>query len=86
MGSIVHFNTQRCIEEGLKVLWFVKYGPDASHMWEAKHFERLKDARVFAAKLPLTPTGGTRPYMIEKYEYTKCNVYGDIVKITEVQS
>ena len=44
-----------------KILWFVKYGPDSSHMWEAKSFDKLKDAREFANNLPLSPTGGVRP-------------------------
>ena len=36
-----------------KILWFVTYGPDSSHMWEAKPFDKLKDAREFANNLPL---------------------------------
>lgn len=68
----------------MRVLWFVKYGPDASHMWEAKSFERLKDARTFAATLPHTPTGAPRPFMIERFEYVQDKIYGDIVRISEV--
>ena len=67
-----------------KILWFVKYGPDASHMWDAKHFDTLRDARKFAASLPATPTGGERPFCIDRYEYTQDKIYGDIVKISEV--
>ena len=67
-----------------KMLWFVKYGPDASHMWEAKAFDRLKDAREFANNLPPSPTGGVRPRMIERHEYIQSRVYGDVVKIKEV--
>ena len=38
-----------------KILWFVKYGPDSSHMWEAKSFDKLKDASaLFAGKLSRT--------------------------------
>jgi hypothetical protein len=68
-----------------KILWFVKYGPDSSHMWEAKSFDKLKDAREFANNLPLSPTGGVRPTMIERYEYIQSRVYGDVVKIREVK-
>ena len=68
----------------MKVLWFVQYGPDASHMWEAKPFSRLKDAKKFARNLPLTPTGGKRPVAINRYEYVQDKVYGDIVRISEV--
>ena len=68
-----------------KILWFVKYGLDSSHMWEAKSFDKLKDAREFANNLPLSPTGGVRPATIERYEYVQSRVYGDIVKISEVK-
>ena len=68
-----------------KILWFVKYGPDSSHMWEAKLFDNLKDAREFANNLPLSLTNSLHPFMIERYEYTQSRVYGDIVKITEVK-
>ena len=67
-----------------KILWFVTYGPDSSHMWEAKPFDKLKDAREFANNLPLSP-GGVRPTTIERYEYIQSRVYGDIVKISEVK-
>lgn len=70
----------------MHVLWFVMYGPDASHMWEAKPFDRLKDAKKFAKNLPLTPTGGERPFKIERYEYTNDKVYGDLVRIREVKA
>lgn len=70
----------------MKKLWFVKYGPDASHMWEAKPFDKLKDAREFAKNLPLTPAGFERPFMIERYEYIQDQVYGDIVRISEVKA
>ena len=69
----------------MKVLWFVRYGPDASHQWDAKFFDKLKDAREFAQSLPLTPTGGTRPFRIERFEYAKSEIYGDIVNILEVE-
>ena len=68
-----------------KILWFVKYGPDSSHMWEAKSFDKLKDAREFANNLPLSPTGGVRPATIERYEYIQSRVYGDIVNIRDVK-
>ena len=48
-----------------KTLWFVTYGPFSSHMWEAKSFDKLKDAREFANNLPLSPTGGVSPTTIE---------------------
>ena len=69
-----------------KVIYFVKYGPDASHQWDAKPFDRLKDAREFARNLPETPTGGERPFKIERYRYKECNIYGDLVDITEVRA
>lgn len=68
-----------------KILWFVTYGPDSSHMWESKSFDKLKDAREFANNLPLSPTDGVRPVMIERYEYIQSRVYGDVVKIREAK-
>lgn len=68
-----------------KILWFVKYGPDSSHMWEAKPFDKLKDAIEFVNNLPLSPAGGVRPTMIERHEYIQSRVYGDTVKIREVK-
>lgn len=68
----------------MKTLWFVTHGNDLSHMWDSKHFHRLKDAKEFARNLPPTPAGGKQPYIIEKYSYSKCEVYGDIVQTTEV--
>ena len=65
-------------------LWFVKHGPDASHLWETQPFKRLKDAKSFCEKLPPTPIGGERPYKIEKFEYLKSAIYGDTVRISEV--
>jgi hypothetical protein len=66
-----------------RVLWFVRYGPDDSHMWESKPFNRLRDAREFAGNLPLTPQGFPRPVKIERFEYVQDQVYGDIVRISE---
>ena len=63
----------------MKILWFVTYGPDESHMFESKPFDRLKDAKEFALNLPDKPTGGKRPFLIERYEYHKSNIYGDTV-------
>lgn len=69
-----------------KILWFVKWGPDESHMWDAKVFNRLKDAKAFANILPPTPTGGERPIVIERAEYIESNVYGDVVRFLEVKT
>ena len=68
-----------------KILWFVRYGPDASHMWDAKPFTKLREAREFAKDLPETPTGGVRPFVIERYEYVSDNVYGDTIRVREVK-
>ena len=67
------------------ILSFVTYGPDSSHMWEAKPFDKLKDEREFANNLPLSTTGNVRPFMIERYEYIQSRVYGDIVNIRDVK-
>jgi len=70
----------------MRVLWFVKYGPDASHMWDAKPFDRLKDARLFAKSLPPLAGGGERPFVIERFEYVQDKIYGDIVRVSEVSA
>ena len=70
----------------MRIIWFVKYGPDASHMWEAKPFDRLRDARSFSNTLPPTPTGEKRPFKIERFEYVQDRIYGDIVRISEVSA
>lgn len=70
----------------MRIIYFVKYGPDASHMWDAKPFNRLRDAKRFAQDLPLTPSGHTRPLKIERFEYLQDKVYGDIVRISEVSA
>jgi len=76
------FSVKRLV---MPVLYFVKSGPDESHMWDVVRFKRLKDARQFASELPLTPGGGARPFAIERYEYKQDEVYGDIVSISEVR-
>ncbi len=86
MGKMQPIQAQNILGSRMKVLWFVKYGPDCSHLWDAKPFNRLKDARVFAKNLPATPTGGERPFMIEKFEYVQDQVYGDIIRISEVRA
>ncbi len=70
----------------MKILFFVKYGPDSSHMWDAKPFDRLKDAREFAKNLPKTPTGFERKFKIERFEYSECKIYGDTVRISEIKA
>ena len=67
------------------VFWFVSHGPDASHLINVDRFGRLRDAKRFAEELPEAPTGGARPYKIERAEYTESNVHGDDVLITEVK-
>ena len=69
----------------MRILYFVTSGPDASHMWDVKPFNRLKDARRFAHDLPLTPYGHVRPFKIERVAYLQDRVYGDIVRISEVR-
>ena len=70
----------------LPILYFVRFGPDSSHKWDAKPFEKLKDARKFVMELPKTPTGFDRPFIIERFEYINSTVYGDIVNIREVKA
>ena len=47
----------------MKPLWCVSYGPDDSHMWECKHFDRLRDARDFTSGL-------FKPYRIYRHTWT----------------
>ena len=68
-----------------KKLWFVNYGPNRSHLWDAKCFDKLRDAKAFAESLPNTPMGDKAPYKIMRHEYLESAVWGDSVKITEVQ-
>ena len=35
----------------LSVLWFVKSGPDASHLCDVSNFETLRDAKAFAERV-----------------------------------
>jgi hypothetical protein len=68
----------------MKTLWFVSSGPDKSHLWDTKPFDRKRDAMQYVADLPPAPTGNKRPYKITRYDYIKSKSYGDIVEITEV--
>lgn len=70
----------------MKTIYFVKYGPDASHQVEAKLFHKLKEARLFASNLPKTPIGGERPFSIERHRYVESHIFGDIVQISEVKA
>lgn len=70
----------------MKILYFVKFGPDISHLWESKPFDKLKDAQDFAKNLPPTPIGHERPFVIERHKYSKSNVYGDTVSISKVET
>lgn len=58
-----------------KILYFVCSGIDPAHFWDAKPFDRLKDAKEYAQNLPLTPQGLARPYRIERWKYEKANNY-----------
>ena len=74
------------MKKDLRGLNWIKLSNGAGfYMWETKLFDKLKDAREFANNLPLSPIGGVRPFMIERYEYTQSKVYGDIVKIREMK-
>ena len=53
------------------ILYFVCSGIDPAHFWEAKAFDRLKDAKAYAQELPPTPQGKERPYRIERWEYKR---------------
>ena len=43
-----------------KILWFVRYGPDASHMWDAKSFTKLREDLL----------------KTEKYDFGYCGLAG----------
>lgn len=42
----------------MKILYFVIFGQDKSHLWETNIFKRLKDAKQFVKDLPSTAIGG----------------------------
>ena len=68
-----------------KVLYIVSYGSDKSHMWEILSFNKLKEAKKFIFNLSLNPLGIKRPFKLERFEYLKLNISGDIVKIKEIK-
>lgn len=51
------------------IRWLLSSGSDNSHLYDARWFDRLRDARQAAAELPLTPNGEKRPYQIRRVEY-----------------
>jgi len=63
----------------VSVLWFVKSGPDAAHLFDVAKFDMLRDAKAFAECLPNTPTGLKRPYEIWRYKYTDHKSFGNTV-------
>ena len=63
----------------MSVLWFVKSGPDASHLFDVANFDMLRDAKAFAEGLPNTPTGLKRPYEIWRHEYSDYKSFGNTV-------
>lgn len=65
------------------IRWMLQSGPDKSHLHDYKQFDRLKEAKREAAKLPLTPHGENRPYVIRRLEFTSVNSIFD--KITGEQ-
>lgn len=69
-----------------KKLWFVSYGVDESHLFDSKCFRTKKEAIDFANSLSPNPIGNDRAFKIEKHEYASCKVYGDIVKIVDIDS
>jgi len=44
----------------------VESGPNNSHLFNVKHFDRLKDAKDYIQSLPLAPTGEDRPYRLNR--------------------
>lgn len=64
----------------MKIMWCVMSGVDESHMHDISWFKRFKDAKNYAQNLKLTPTGHRRPFVIERWEYEKSFVYGDICR------
>jgi len=46
----------------------VQSGPDNSHLWDVKHFDRLYKAKEYIQTLPLT-VGKERPYNLNKLVY-----------------
>ena len=68
----------------LSVLWFVKSGPDASHLCDVSNFETLRDAKAFAEDLPATPAGLKRPHEIWRNEYHDYKRFGNTVHAKKV--
>jgi len=67
-----------------KVLWFVNHGPNISHLQDVDVFDRLKDAKEFIKKMPLSPSGIKRSFKVSRHKYLHSEVYGDIVNVKSV--
>lgn len=52
-----------------KIKWCVCSGPDESHLLDVAWFARLKDAKEYTKNMPERPTGGSRPFKIEKHVF-----------------
>jgi hypothetical protein len=51
------------------VIWFVCSGVNIGHFWDVKPCRTLKEAKLYASELPVTPDGRERPYHIERWRY-----------------
>jgi hypothetical protein len=59
--------------DAVKTLWAVRSGADESHLLDVKIFNSLKCAQEFADSLPERPTGGARPYIIDRLHFESGN-------------
>ena len=54
-----------------RVAWIVSSGPDRSHLQDVRRFCRLAEAKEYVDNLPQKPTGGERPYRIDRLEWSR---------------
>ena len=55
----------------MKVMWFVNYGQDASHLWGTKIFYKKKEIKSFINSLGLNAYGRDIAFKIDRMEFKK---------------
>lgn len=70
------------------IKWFVNYGPDSSHIFDASIFGTKREARECAARMLLEDRESgklERAYNIQRAEYKQSNLWGDTVEFSTVE-
>jgi len=55
----------------MKVIWFVNYGQDSSHLWETKIFYKKKEIKSFINGLGSNAYGCKMAFKIDRMEFKK---------------